>query len=52
MTTGGWVTMILSVGFVTCLFVFCILRVLFGKPSGDHQLGHIEPVHEDEVDER
>ena len=28
MTTGGWVTMILSVGFVTSLLVWCIQRVL------------------------
>jgi hypothetical protein len=51
MTTGGWLTMIFSVGFVTVLFVYCIWRVLKGhKP--DHDLGHIEPVHEDQVDER
>jgi len=48
MTTGGWITMILSVGFVTGLFVFCILRVLFG-PRPDHELGHIEPLHRDEL---
>ena len=31
MTTGGWITMFLSVGFVTVLFVYCVCRVLFGK---------------------
>lgn len=51
MTTGGLITMILSVGFVTVLFVSCVWRVLFGKRP-DHQLGHIEPVHSDEVDKR
>lgn len=34
MTPGGWVTMILSVGFVTVLFVYCVWRVLFGPPPG------------------
>ncbi len=51
MTTGGWITMIISVGFVTVLFIYCVWRVLIGhKP--DHDLGHIEPVHTDQVDER
>lgn len=31
MTTGGWITMILSVGFVTVLFAYCVCRVLCGK---------------------
>ena len=51
MTPGGWITMIVSVGFVTVLFVYCVWRVLCcHKP--DHDLGHIEPVHDDQVDER
>ena len=36
MTTGGWITMILSVGFVTCLFIYCVYRVLFG-PGPDQE---------------
>lgn len=51
MTTGGWIVMLLSVGFVTVLFIYCVGRVLFGRRV-DHQLGHIEPVHTDQVDER
>lgn len=51
MTTGGWITLVLSVGFVTGLFLYCIIRVVTG-PHPTHQLGHIEPVHEDEVDRR
>lgn len=51
MTTGGWINLILSVGFVTVLFVYCVWRVLAGKPP-EHQLGHVEPVHDDQVDER
>ncbi len=36
MSTGGWISMILSVGFVTVLFVYCVGRVLFGqKPDAD-----------------
>jgi hypothetical protein len=50
MTTGGWLTMILSVGFVTGLFVYCVWRVLFG-PHPKHELGHIEPLHEDQVND-
>lgn len=48
MTTGGWITMVLSVGFVTGLFIWCVWRVLTG-PHPDHQLGHIEPLGEDEL---
>ncbi len=53
MTTGGWINLILSVGFVTCLFGYCIYRVLRGpgvKP--DHELAHIEPIEEDQTDQR
>lgn len=51
MTTGGWINMALSVGFVTVLFVYCVARVLFGKRP-EHELGHIEPVHEDQTEQR
>lgn len=51
MTTGGWITMILSVGFVTVLFGWCIYRVLRG-PRDPHKLAHIEPVEESEADQR
>ncbi len=34
MTTGGWIDLLLSVGFVTVLFVWCVGKVLFGKPRG------------------
>jgi len=53
MTTGGWITMILSVGFVTTLFLYCIIRVLRGpRESPDHELGRVEPVAENETDQR
>lgn len=51
MTTAGWITMFLSVGFVTGLFGYCVWRVLRGKRP-EAELGHIEPVHEDQVDDR
>lgn len=51
MTTGGWITMILSVGFVVGLFLWCIIKVLIAPPN-DSSLAHIEPVEEDEADKR
>jgi hypothetical protein len=51
MTPGGWISLILSVGFVTTLFGWCIVKVLTSQKP-DHELGHIEPVHEDQADER
>jgi|UniRef100_UPI00404B5171 hypothetical protein len=53
MTIGGWISMFLSVGFVTTLFLYCIIRVLRGPgTTPDHTLGHIEPVDESESDQR
>jgi multisubunit Na+/H+ antiporter MnhF subunit len=51
MTTGGWINLILSVGFVTILFAWCIYRVLRG-PKDPAKLAHIEPLDEQEADER
>jgi hypothetical protein len=39
MTFGGWITLILSVGFVTTLFGWCIARVLWRRPPIDHLHG-------------
>ena len=36
LTPGGWITMILSVGFVTSLFVWCIWRVLRSPDASEH----------------
>lgn len=53
MTLGGWINMLLSVGFVTTLFVYCIVRVLKGPGAKhEHELAHVEPVDEREADER
>ena len=51
MTTGGWLSLIISVGSVTCLLIWCVVKVLTSKEPG-HDCGHIEPVHDDQVDER
>ena len=32
MTGGGWITMIVSVGSVTLLFLWCLYKVLFCNP--------------------
>ena len=42
MTTGGWITMIVSVGFVTALFTWCIWRVLSHKPEHLHGIDDID----------
>lgn len=43
MTPGGWITMLLSVGFVVVLFAYCIWRVLSDKkPHGIHGIEDIE----------
>ncbi len=39
MTVGGWITLTLSVGFVTTLFIWCIFRVLSGRQSVEHLHG-------------
>jgi hypothetical protein len=53
MTTGGWINMLLSVGFVTALFVYCVVRVLKGPGSKrEHELGRVEPIDRSKADER
>ncbi|MCC6414885.1 MAG: hypothetical protein IT582_03125 [Opitutaceae bacterium] len=45
--------MLLSVGFVTILFVYCVVRVLRGPRDGaGHQLARVEPIEENEADQR
>lgn len=39
MTAGGWINLILSVGFVVSLFCWCIYRVLAYKPPPRHLHG-------------
>lgn len=36
MTIGGWITMLLSVGFVTGLLAWCILKVLTTPGTSEH----------------
>ena len=42
MTTGGWITMLLSVGFVVSLFSWCIYRVLTCKARHLHGIEDID----------
>jgi hypothetical protein len=51
MTTAGWITMIVSVGSVTLLCFWTMARVLRSHKS-DRDLGHVEPVNEDEAERR
>ena len=53
MTVGGWINLVLSVGFVTGLFGYCVYRVLRGPGArADHELAHVEPIEEDKAAER
>jgi len=52
MTTGGWINLFLSVGFVTSLFIWSLLRVLRKPSANDKRLAHIEPIQENQADER
>ncbi len=51
MTYAGLAFMLISVGAVTALFVWCLTRVLGGKKPPEH-LAHVEPVGVDEVEKR
>lgn len=51
MTIGGWITMLLSVGFVVVLFLWCIIKVMTA-PAEDSELAHVEPVEESQADQR
>jgi hypothetical protein len=48
MTVGGWITMILSVGFVTSLFSWCIWQVLTRKPEHLHGIEDIDTQDKDD----
>lgn len=52
MTFGGWLNLVLSVGFVTVLFIYCLQRVLRGAVDKPEHLARVEPVDEEQVDER
>lgn len=39
MTLGGWITMLISVGTVVCLFGFCLFKVLKEPKPSDHLHG-------------
>lgn len=51
MTFGGWINLLLSVGFVTGLLAWCIVRMLRQRTASAH-LARVEPVETDEADRR
>jgi hypothetical protein len=51
MTPAGWLTMILSVGFVTGLFSWCIFKVVTTKDEADKVHGfEFETPDKDDAD--
>jgi hypothetical protein len=53
MTPGGWINLLLSVGFVTVLFLYCLVRVMRGPGARhEHELAHVEPLDEEETQQR
>ncbi len=42
LTLGGWITMILSVGFVTGLLAWCISRVLRKPEAANHMHSQLD----------
>jgi hypothetical protein len=53
MTPGGWINLLLSVGFVTILFVYCLVRVMRGPGARhEHELAHVEPLDKDKTRQR
>jgi hypothetical protein len=52
MTLGGWITLILSVGFVISLFAWCITRILTGHQPVDRLHGLEDIDTHDQDDER
>ena len=42
MTIGGWITMIVSVGFVTILLVWCMWKVLTTPEATKHLHGELD----------
>jgi hypothetical protein len=51
MTTAGLLFMLLSVGAVTILFVWCLWKVLVGPKPPEH-LAHVEPIETADLDRR
>lgn len=51
MTLAGFAFMILSVGLVTLLLAWCLVRVLRSEQRADH-LAHVEPVETEDLPRR
>lgn len=50
MTLGGWLNLILSVGLVTGLLGWCVVRLI--ATADKTGLARVEPVEENEADQR
>jgi len=50
MTIGGWITMLVSVGFVTGLLSWCIWKVLSTPGSSEHIHSQVD-IHTPDVEE-
>ncbi|MFZ9978717.1 MAG: hypothetical protein ACO3HN_02050 [Opitutales bacterium] len=51
MTTAGLLFMLISVGAVTSLLTWCLVKVLSAKKPPEH-LAHVEPVEAKDLDRR
>jgi hypothetical protein len=51
MTAGGWINLVLAIGTVTLVLGWCIWRVL-SRSRADHELGHVEPIEEKDIEQR
>ncbi len=51
MTLAGLIFMLLSVGSVTVLFIWCVVRVLRGGRNEDH-MAHVEPIETEDLPRR
>ncbi len=51
MTLAGLLFMLISVGAVSTLFVWCLVKVLTAKKNPDH-LAHVEPIEAKDIERR
>lgn len=51
MTPAGLAFMLISVGAVASLFIWCLVRVLSVKKRPEH-LAHVEPIAADDLEKR
>lgn len=52
MTLGGWINLVLSLGFVLGLLVWCLVRLVRDPDKDPGHHAHLHPVEEEEIDQR